>query len=102
MEKDLQQLEKELLDVVFAQIDKFKTGTVLGGRDFQSVVSTIKELRKLTGEGLEDKWVNRLQELVQRSDSIEKLVLGEPADFERVFGGKVIFDKGKKKVCLSD
>ena len=98
---DLKQMETELFGLIKQQFELYKeSDKQLGGRDFKEMVATYKQLKQLRGEDVQDAWVKRLQEVVEASDSIHSLVSGDASDFERIFGGKLIFDKRKKKMMI--
>jgi hypothetical protein len=95
-------MEEGLYDLIRQQFEIYKKNQKqLGGRDFKEMVATYKQLKQLRGEDVADAWVKRLQEVVEASDSIHNLLSGDASDFERIFGGKLIFDKRKKKITIS-
>lgn len=99
---DTQELQDKAYKVIQRGLDRLaEDGEHIGERDLTQLANVYVKLKQAQSEHTQDVWFKRLQELVHASDSIQNLVLGDPQDFKRVFGARVIFDKGKKKITLS-
>ena len=83
-------LEKELYTIIENQLEQMKKREI-GSRDFQGLIASLKELKKLNALDKESGWWTDLRELKAASESIEELQFGDPKQYKK------LFDNGKKK-----
>jgi hypothetical protein len=93
---DLSKLSDELVDLLNKQVEQLKKRE-MAPRDYSVILSIVRKIKEVTGESREETFRTKLQEWVDTSEYIEQLALGQPSNFTRKFGCRLVFDKGKKK-----
>ena len=95
-ELDLSKLSDELVELLDVQLEQLKTRE-FAPRDYSVVLGIVRKIKEITGESAEQEFRDKLQEWVDASEYIEELALGQPSNFQRKFGCRLVFDRGKKK-----
>lgn len=79
------------------EIEKRVKGKNLPSRDFASLTKAMIDIDKYLGSTKEGEWAKDMKRYVDAYRGLEDMAIGDGGRFFDVFGGKVIFDRRKKK-----